>query len=66
MKLTMLFALLATGFFQIGITPLAEMSYLVAGILAYVQGGRSVAHVTSQIRLSNLSSNAATATPAVA
>ena len=46
--------------------PLAEMSYLVAGILAYVQGGRSVAHVTAQIRLSNLSSNAATATPAVA
>ncbi len=66
MKLTMLFALLATGLFQVGITPLAEMSYLVAGVLAYIQGGRSVAHVTSQIRLSNLSSNAASATQAVA
>ena len=66
MKLTMLFALLATGLFQAGITPLAEMNYLVAGVLAYIQGGRSVAHVTSQIRLSNLSSNAASATPAVA
>ncbi len=66
MKLTMLFALLATGLFQVGITPLAEMCYLVAGVLAYIQGGRSVAHVTSQIRLSNLSSNAASATPAVA
>lgn len=66
MKLTMLLALLATGLFQVGITPLAEMSYLVAGVLAYIQGGRSVAHATSQIRLSNLSSNAASATPAVA
>ena len=63
MKLTLLFALLTTGLFQVGVTPLAELSYVAAGVLAYVQVGRSVAQVTSQIRLSSLSSNASSAAP---
>ena len=55
MKLTIIFALLTTGLFQLGISPFAELSYVVAGVLASIQGGRSIAQVTSQLRLANAS-----------
>ena len=49
MKLTLLFALVTVGLTQLGATPLAEVTYIVAAALAWSQGRRAIAQSMSHV-----------------
>ena len=49
-KLTLLFALLTSGLSQLGLTQLAEVTYVATAFLAWSRGRRSIATVMGQMR----------------
>ena len=49
-KLTLLFALLTTGLVQLGLTQLAEVTYVATAFLAWSQGRRAIVATIAQMR----------------
>ncbi len=51
MKATIVLALATSGLTQLGVTEVAELTYLAAAVAAWIYGGRAIANAMSGARV---------------